>query len=227
MKNKCELKQMAGWFEDPKTGQFNVQYLVEPPASATIRVPLPARSRHSLEVTVDQKHLRDAMQEAKMERRSRTVLPPRKRSQRDVANPVISAQTRKYYAGSRWDKGRYKTEEKETSFSPRRQRAAGSFLFKTSPLKKDQPVTPATPDQPVLPQSQPTVTALPAPQKRRGLKKKKSKKKRTPGPTKRVRTRKQADERRKKKLCLECSINSLLNVMKSHILSFVLPHRCV
>ena len=203
MTSICTNQQMAGWFDDPETGQFKVQYLVEPTEPTPIRVSLPARSRHSLEVTVNPKHLRDAMQQAKAERRARAVLPPRKRPKRDFANPVVSAQTRKYHAGHKADKKRYKTEEKETNWSPTRQAAAGSFLFAKqppSPLKKVKPPTPATPAQPMPPRPmEPAVTTLQAPQKRRGPKKKKSKKKRGPGRPARVLTRKKQEERRKKK----------------------------
>jgi hypothetical protein len=179
---------MAGWFDDEVTGSYCVQFMLEhSKKEQQFRIQLDSRAQHAQEAVMSVKDLKQATKKTQKPRHSGTVLPPRKRSQRDIANPVISAKTRKNYAGSRWDKGRYHTEEKETNFSPRQQRAAGSFLFnaQVSPLKKDQPVTPATPAQPITPatpaqhvlsQSQPTV--LPAPQKRRGPKKKKKKKKR-------------------------------------------------
>ena len=226
----CENQEMAGWFDTRgTTGKYVVQY-IEPSKNVRpqIRLPLPARSQHSLEATLSLKDVQSALKKATRSKKRRAALKsPRAKTRKpaDYANPVISAQTRKNLPAHKKDRSRYTIEEKEQVWTEEALASQKSFLVpsvQSSPLRpntaaktpvqaapealQEAPPPPATPAQPVAQRNASSVPTNIAVPKKRGPKAGKKRgpkagKKRSGGPgrKRKMKTRLQEKKRKAKK----------------------------
>ena len=133
---------------------------------------------------------------------------PRARRRKDIADPMISAQTRKgRIAHTTADIPRYNQEQKRgVTYEPEEMAKRGSIYATSSPLRKPKtgaktapadPVAPATPAQPAT-SHEPVPTTLPVKTKWQRGRKKKRKHSRTSGG--RPLKARQAKENAKKKM---------------------------
>ena len=215
----CENQEMAGWFDTRgATGKYVVQY-IEPSKNVRpqIRLPLPARSQHSLEATLPLKDVQSALKKATRSKKRRAALKsPRAKTRKpaDYANPVISAQTRKNQPAHKKDRGRYTIEEKEQVWTEEALASQKSFLVpavQSSPLRtntaartpvqaapeapQEAPPPPATPAQPVVQRNASSVPTNIAVPKKRGPK---AGKKRGGGPGRKRKMKTRLKEKKRK-----------------------------